>query len=128
MFIVFPKSHLTSTSLLIPLSYSLSFDIYHNLPHIFPHLLLSLATNNFLSPTPLSFTFLHVLLLIYHDATGLFLLSILHPLAHILFPPSTLNFFYLLLLSPQYFYSHFFHLLYYSNYFFVLTLSYFYFF
>jgi len=125
---VFPKSHLTSTSLLVSLFYSLSFNTYHNLLHIFPHLLLSLATSNFLSLTLLSSTSLHVLLLIHHGATGLFLLSILYPLAHTLFSPSIPNSLYLLLLSSQYFYSYFLHLLYYSNYFFILTPSYFYFF
>ena len=82
-----PYSNLTS--LLILPSYS---STYHILPHIFPYLLLLPATNSSLSPIPSSFTFLHVQLLVYHDTTGLSLLSAPHPSVYTLFLSSTLTF------------------------------------
>ena len=72
----------TSTSPLVSLFYSLSFDTYHNYSHIFIHLLLLLATSNSLLPTPLSSTFHHVLLLAYCGVTRLSIPSILHSLTH----------------------------------------------
>ena len=75
MFTVFPEPHSTSNFLLVSLFYSSFSDTYYNLLHIFPHLLLLPATSNFSSLTPLSSTFLHVLLPVYHDATRLFPLS-----------------------------------------------------
>ena len=101
VFMVFLKPCLTSTSLLVFLFYSSFSDIYHILLHIFPHLLLLLATNNSLLLIPLFFTFLYDLLPLYHDAIGLSLLSMLHSLAHIHFllsTPSLILFAILLLL------------------------------
>ena len=89
MSIVFPEPCSTSTFLLVLLSYSSSSNIYCILPHIFPHLLLLLAANSFLSPTLLSSTSLCVQLLVYYAITRLFLLSMFHPSAYILFLSST---------------------------------------
>ena len=91
MFIVFLKLHSTSTSPSVPPFYTSSSDTYHALLHIFLYLLLSSATNSFSLPTPLSSTFLYVLLPVHHGATGLSPLSMLHSLAHSLFPLSILN-------------------------------------
>ena len=81
----------TSTFLLTLLSCSSFFDIYYNPPHIFPYLLLLLATNNSLLLILSSSTFPHVLLLVYHNVTRLFLLSTLHPSVHRFFPLLTLD-------------------------------------
>ena len=75
----------TSAFLLVPLSYSSFSNTYHICLYIFPHLLLLQATSNFLSPTLSSSIFLHVLLPEYYGVTGLFLLSVFHLSAYILF-------------------------------------------
>jgi len=80
-----------STFPLISLSYSLSFDIYCNLLYIFPHLLLLLAISNFSSPTLSFSTSLYILLLVHHNVTRLFPLSMFHLLVHRLFPLLTLG-------------------------------------
>ena len=85
MSMVFLELYSTLTFPLVPLSYFLSASTYYNSPYIFPHFLLLLTTNNSLSLTLLSFTFLHILLLVYYDATGLSLFSTLHLLAYIFF-------------------------------------------
>ena len=77
----FLAPHSTLIYLPAPLPYSLSSDTNHTLLHISPHLLLLLATSNFLLPILLSSTVLHVLLLVHHDVTGSLPLSIPHPLA-----------------------------------------------
>jgi len=60
---------------------------------VFPKLhstsLLLLATNSYLSPNLSSSTFLHVLLLVYYNATGLFLPLMLYFLVHTPFPSLT---------------------------------------
>ena len=82
MSMVFLELDSTSTFLLALLFYSSFFNTYHNSLHIFPHLLLLPATSNSLSLILLSFTFLYVQLLVYHNITRLFPLSILHSLTH----------------------------------------------
>ena len=76
-----------------PISASILFFIYHNSSHVFPHLLSLPATSNFLLPALLSFTFLHILLLVYHDITGLFLISmflfVVHLFKYSLIPSSS---------------------------------------
>ena len=69
---VIPEPYSTSASLPVPLFYSSSFNTYHNPPHIFLYLLSLPATSNFLLLTLLSFTFLHILLLVHYDTTRLF--------------------------------------------------------
>ena len=73
----------TSNSLLVPLSNSSFSDIYCIHPYIFSHILSLQATNNFLSLTLLSSTFLHVLLLIYYGITRLYLFLVLWSLQSI---------------------------------------------
>ena len=72
--------HSTSAFLLMSLFYFLFSDTYHTCPHIFPHLLSLQATSNSLLPIMLSSTSFYVLLLVHHDATGLFLVSTPHSL------------------------------------------------
>ena len=81
--------HSTLTSPLLFPFYSSSSDTYHIHLHIFLYFLSFLATNNFLSLALLFSIFLHVQLLVYHDAAKLFLFSTLHPLVCTLFLPST---------------------------------------
>jgi len=83
--------HLTLISPLVSLFYYLSFDTYHNYPHIFLYLLLLLAISNFSSLILLSSTFFHVLLLVHYNVTGLSLLLTSHPLVYISFISLTLN-------------------------------------
>ena len=78
MFIVSLVLYSTLTFLLVSLSYSSFFDVYHSYLHIVLYLLLLLATNSFLSPTLLSSTSLHILLLVYHNITELSPLLILY--------------------------------------------------
>ena len=63
--------HSTSTSLLVPLSYSSFFNTCYNHSHIFLCFLSLLATSNSLLPTLLFSTFFYVQLLVHHDITGL---------------------------------------------------------
>ena len=91
MFTAFLVPYLSLTFLLVPLFYFSFSDTSHILLHTFLYLLLFLATSNFLLLTPLSSIFLYVLLLAHYGVTRLFLLSILHSLAFILFLPLILN-------------------------------------
>ena len=84
--------HLTLISPLMSLFYSSFSDIYHNYPHISLHLLLLLATSNFLSSIMLSFIFLYILIPVYHNATGLSLLLTPLSLVHTSFLALILNF------------------------------------
>ena len=77
MSMVFPVSHSTSASLLAPQPCSLSSNTYYILLHIVSHFLLLPVTNSSLSPTLSSSISLHVLLLVHHNITRLFLLSVL---------------------------------------------------
>ena len=83
--------HSTSISPLVFLFYYLSFDTYHNYPHIFLYLLLLLAITNSLSLILLSSTFFHVLLLVHYNVTGLSLLLTSHLLVYISFISLILN-------------------------------------
>ena len=74
-----------------PTSTSIFSSTCHIYLHIFSYSSSLLATNNSLSPTLLSSIFLYVLLLAHHGVTGLFLLSISHPLAYISFIPLMQN-------------------------------------
>ena len=85
MFMVFLGPYSTLTFLLTPLFYSSFSDTYHNPLYIFQYLLLPLAISSSLLLTPLSFTFLHALLLVCYDATRLSPLLVSHPLVHTLF-------------------------------------------
>ena len=76
------EPYLLLTFLLVPLFYFSFFDTYNNYPHIFLYYLLLLATSSFLLPTLSSSTFLHILLLVHYDATGLFLPLAPHSLVH----------------------------------------------
>ena len=87
---VFIVPYLTPTSLLVFPFYFSSSNTYHIFLYIIPYLLSLPATNNFILPTLSFFTFLHVLLLVHHDATGLSPLSALCPLVHILYSLSAL--------------------------------------
>ena len=71
-------AHSTSTFLLILPSYFSSSNTYHISLYIIPHLLLLLATDSSLLPTPSFFTFLYVQPLVHHDITRLFLPLTLH--------------------------------------------------
>ena len=88
---VFLEPHLNLTFLLASLSYSSSSDTYHNLPHIFLHPLLLLATNNSSSLILLFSTFLHVQLPVCHGITELSLLLTFHSLVHIISSLSALT-------------------------------------
>ena len=81
----FPVLHSTLTFPQVFLLYSSFSDTCCILPYIVQHLLLLLATNNFLLPTLSFSTFLYILLLVHHSATELSLLLILYLLAYILF-------------------------------------------
>ena len=82
---------LNFTSLLVPPSYSSSFDTYYNHPHTSIHPLLLPATSNSSLPTLLSFICLHVLLLVHYDVARLSLFSASHPSVHTPFLLSTLT-------------------------------------
>ena len=76
---------LNFTSLLVPPSYSSSFDTYYNHPHT------SIHPSNSSLPTLLSSICLHVLLLVHHDVSGLSLSLAPYPSVHIPFLLSTLT-------------------------------------
>jgi len=84
--------YLTLISPLMSLFYSSFSDIYHNHPHISLHLLLLPTTSNFLLSIIPSFIFFYILILVYHNATGLSLLLTPLSLVHTPFLPLILNF------------------------------------